>query len=542
MDSLVVFGQIAGAVALLLFGIGLVRDGATEAFGVRLRMALGLGTRTGPRAFLSGLVATLGLQSSTATALMAANFVDRGMMKERMAQIALLGANVGTALTAVIVSAGLEAAAPALILLGYVMSRRQAARWSGLGRALIGLGLMLVSLTMLAQATEVLRNAPQLAAFLPMLDAAWPVALVFTALLALACSSSLAAVLLIMSLNLPAGLTVVMVLGANLGGAIPAVLATAGLNTSARRVTLGNLVVRSLGCLAVMPFAGLAGESLSQIPFPRTGLAVEAHLAFNIILALAIWPLTGLISRLVSTILPDDEEHGASGPSLLDEAALETPPLALTGASREVMAIGDSVDQMLTLTRRAFHDSDTAPLALVDELERRVDLRQQQVKTYLSRLGSATTEEERRQSITILDYVINLEHVGDIISRGLAIETRKKIGLSLRFSDEGYQEIDRMFLMTQETMRLAQSVFMSRDRDMARRLMEMKVDVRKLERQSAQRHLIRLREGNEQTRETSSLHLDILRDLKRINAHVVSVAHPILDEEGLLFESRLRSN
>ncbi|MTH77035.1 Na/Pi cotransporter family protein [Paracoccus aestuariivivens] len=541
MNSMVVLFQIAGAVALLLFGIGLVRDGATEAFGVRMRMALGLGTRTGPRAFFSGLVATLGLQSSTATALMTASFVDRGLMKERMAQVVLLGANVGTALTAFIVSAGLEAASPLLIFTGYLMARRKSAIWTGTGRALIGLGLMLVSLTMLQFATQFLRDSPELAAFLPMLDTAWPVALFFAASIAVMCSSSLAAVLLIMSLNLPVGLTVVMVLGANLGGAVPAVLATGNLDAGARRVTLGNLVIRAIGCMAVLPFAGKVGESLLQMPIPQTGLAVETHLVFNCILALVIWPFTGLIARLVNTAMPDEGEQKAVGPSWLDESALQTPLLALTGASREVMAIGDAVDEMLTQTRKAFHDNDTAPLAQVDELERRVDRRQQEVKTYLSRLGSSATEDEKRQSITILDYVINLEHVGDIIDRGLGPEVRKKVGLGLRFSNEGYQEIDRMFLMTQENMRLAQSVFLSRDRDMARRLMELKIEIRKHERQSAQRHLIRLREGHEGTRETSSLHLDILRDLKRINAHVVSVAHPILDEEGLLFESRLRS-
>ena len=104
----------------------------------------------------------------------------------------------------------------------------------------------------------------------------------------------------------------------------------------------------------------------------------------------------------------------------------------------------------------------------------------------------------------------------------------------------GDAELDRMFLMTQENLRMAQTVFMTRDRDLARRLMEAKIDIRNVERQSAQRHLIRLREGREESHDTSSLHLDMLRDLKRINAHVVAVAHPILDEEGLLVESRLR--
>ncbi|QIR84517.1 Na/Pi cotransporter family protein [Paracoccus sp. AK26] len=540
MASLMIILQLAGAVALLLFGLNLVRDGVTEGFGIRLRMALGIGTRTGPGAFLAGLAATLGLQSSTATALLTASFVDRGMIRARMAQIVLLGANVGTALTAWIVSAGVAAVTPGLLLAGYALSKQRKPVWTGTGRALIGVGLMLLSLSLLDHAAMPLRTSPLLAAFLPMLDQAWPVALLMSAALAFACSSSLAAVLLVLSLGLPAGLTVVLVLGANLGGAVVPVMLTAGLGANARRVAVGNLVIRALGCLAALPFAGQIGGLLQQAPLPWTGLAVEAHLAFNLAVALAIWPFAGMIARILERFVATEEDQAEPAPRWLDEAALQTPILALTGASREVLAIGDTVERMLAQTRLAFQQSDPAPLAEVAELEQRVDRRQQEVKTYLSRLGSQATEDERRRAITILDYVINLEHVGDIIDKGLSPEVRKKIGLGLRFSEPGFAELDRMFVMTQENLRMAQTVFMTRDLDMARRLMELKVDIRNLERQSAQRHLFRLREGLAASRDTSSLHLDILRDLKRINAHVASVAHPILDEDGLLFESRLR--
>lgn len=541
MASLMIFLQLGGAVALLLFGLSLVRDGVTEAFGIRLRMALGIGTRSGPGAFLAGLAATLGLQSSTATALLTSSFVDRGMIRPRMAQIVLLGANVGTALTAWVVSSGAGALTPALLLAGHALSRRQRPVLAGSGRALTGIALMLLSLSLLDHAAAPLRQSPLLAAFLPMLDQAWPVALLMAAGLAFACSSSLAAVLLVLSLGLPAGLTVVLVLGANLGGAVVPVMLTANLGAAARRVAMGNLLIRALGCLIALPFAAWIGAALQGVPLPWTGLAVEAHLAFNLALALAIWPFAGAVARALERIVVAEDGNAEPGPLWLDEAALDTPILALTGAAREVLAIGDTVERMLAQTRLAFQQNDPAPLAEVVELERRIDRRQQEVKTYLSRLGSQASEDERRRAITILDYVINLEHVGDIIDKGLAPEVRKKIGLGLRFSAEGFDELDRMFVATQENLRMAQTVFMTRDRDMARRLMELKVEIRKLERQSAQRHLFRLREGLAASRETSSLHLDILRDLKRINAHVISVAHPILDEDGLLFESRLRT-
>ena len=540
MTSIGIFLQLAGAVALLLFGLGLVRDGMVEAFGLRMKMILGVGTRTGPRAFVSGLVATLGLQSSTACALLTASFVDRGMIGNRMAQIVLLGANIGTALTAVIVSSQVDALSPALILLGYVLRRRKGPIQTGIGTALLGLGLMLVSLTLLDHATTPMRGSAELAAFLPLLDDAWPVALVFSAIVAMLCSSSLAGVLLIGSLALPIDLTVVLVLGANLGGAVSAVIASSGLGTAARRVTIGNLVVRATGCLLALPFAGGAAALLSGLPLHFSGIAVEAHLAFNLALAALIWPFTGLICALLGRLIPD-EDRGASPTSRwLDESALSEPLLALTGARREVLAIGDSVARMLDQTRTAFRKNESSPLAEVAELEEQVDRRQQEVKHYLSRLSGNPTEAERRSTIEILDYVINLEHIGDIIDKGLGPEVRKKIGLQLRFSEAGYRELDALFLMTQENLRMAQTVFMTRDREMARRLIQVKVDIRHHERQSAQRHLIRLREGQSESRETSSLHLDLLRDLKRINAHALSVAHPILDEEGLLVESRLR--
>ncbi|MCO6364119.1 Na/Pi cotransporter family protein [Paracoccus sp. 08] len=542
MASILGFLQLAGAVALLLFGLGLVRDGMVEAFGLRMKLILGAGTRTGLRAFASGLAATLGLQSSTATALLTASFVQREMIATRRAQIVLLGANVGTAMTAVIVSTDITAVAPVLVLLGYGLRRRGTTVTSGVGTALIGVGLMLVSLTLLDQATAPLLASPQMAAFLPMLDQAWPVALAFAAGIALLCSSSLAAVLLIGSLVLPPDLTVVMVLGANLGGAMAPVLAGATLDIAARRVLLGNLTVRAIGCLIALPLAGLAAGALNAMPLAVGPLAVSAHLAFNLALAALIWPFNALVCRLVAVLMPQDAHAASTAPRWLDAQVLDAPPLALTGARREVLDIGDSVERMLAQTRAAFRKHDPAPLAEVRAIEDQVDRRQQQVKNYLSRLTGDATEAERRQAIDILDYVINLEHIGDIIDRGLSPEVAKKIGLGLRFSGEGFRELDALFLLTQENLRMAQTVFMTRDRDMARRLMEQKVTIRNLERQSAQRHLIRLREGQTESRETSSLHLDLLRDLKRINAHAVSVAHPILQDEGLLIESRLRGS
>ncbi len=531
--------------ALLLFGLRMVRDGMTEAFGLRLKMALGFGTKTRPRAFFSGLVATLGLQSSTATALMTASFVEADMIRPKMAQIVLLGANVGTALSAWIVAAGVEAISPFLLLAGFVMRKQTRPATSGVGLALIGIGLMLLSLILLNGASAPIRDSQAMAAFLGLLDGAWPVAFAFAAVLAVLCSSSLAVVMLLLSLSLagglPPALSVVMVLGANFGGAIPPILATLKSAPAGRRVAIGNLAVRGIGCLVATPFAGPASAFLMRFPFIANGLPVEAHLAFNLVLAAVIWPFAGLISEMVVRFVPNAPDKEVVATRWLDDAALDQPTIALTGASREALAIGDLVETMLALTMKAFRQNDPAPLAEVARLEDRVDHLQQEVKIYLSRLGRNAAEEDRRRSIIILDYVINLEHSGDIIEKGLTAEVDKKIRHALRFSEEGYRELNAIFLLTQENMRVAQTIFISRDKELARKLMQVKVDIRRMEKELAERHFLRLQDGQADSLHTSSLHLDMLRDLKRVNAHIISVAYPIVEQDGMLIESRMKS-
>lgn len=545
MSSTVVMINLLGAVALLLFGLAQVKDGVSQAFGAKLKIGLATGTSSGPRSFFSGLIATIALQSSTATALMTASFVERELIKPRMAQIVLLGANVGTAITAWIVAAGLEWISPLAVLAGLILLRGSSSARQGGGKALVGIGLMLLSLHLLSVATEPMRSSPAVMAFVALLDNAWPVALLFSALIAFVSSSSLAAVVLILSLAsadvLSTGLIIVLVLGANLGGAVPPVLASLSGPASVRRVTLGNLIVRGAGCVIVLPLVGYGGELLTTLPLALAKLPVDAHLAFNVCLAALAWPFSRAISGIMKSLIADDAV-AELGPKYLDEQELSTPVVALASATREVLGIGDLIERMLVRAVDSFDRYNPSRLHEVSLLEGRVDLLQQEVKLYLSKLGRAgLNAEDSGRSAAIIDYAINLEHIGDILEKSLVPEIAKKGAQDLRFSEEGHVEVKTLFELTQENIRIAQTIFVTRDFNLARRMMELKVEVRKMEKQSAARHLARLRDGRAESIRTSSLHLDILRDLKRINAHIVAVAHPILDESGLLIESRLRS-
>jgi len=300
--------------------------------------------------------------------------------------------------------------------------------------------------------------------------------------------------------------------------------------------------VRACGSLCVLIAAGALAPPLAGLMADPASFVVSAHIGFNIALALIFLPLVGPLSRLFARFMPEVATGQGVGPRFLDNAGLEDPVVALSTAARETLRIGDTVIEMLETSLNTLRSNDAKGCASVKLLDDKVDALQEAVKIYLARFTSGDIEDaEMRRATEILSYAINLEHIGDIVDHGLNDLASRKIKGHLAFSGEGFHEIEAFYEKTVANLRIAQTIFMSRDLELARRLVEVKVDMRRLEQESAARHLDRIRQRRAESIETSTLHLDILRDLKRVNAHITSVAYPILDEAGQLRESRLRS-
>lgn len=544
MNSTIQLVDLLGAAALLLWGLRLVKTGILRAFGAQVRHWIAKGTGSRVSAALSGLLATLALQSSTATAVITASFAERGIVRSRMAQAVMLGANLGTALTAAILSLDLHWLGSALIFVGVVTFKLgRFERGRGVGRALLGLGLMLLALQLLGTVTLPLASSRSFVALLEGLGDAPAIALALGAGLAILSSSSLAVVLLVASLasagTVSASLTVILVAGANLGGAVPPLLAVLREGVEARRLTGANLFVRAVGATVLTIFAAPAADALVGSVGPAQ-LAIAAHLAFNLAVLAIFLPLIDPVGSLMERVFPHLAAE-ETGPDYLDDASIGVPIVALSGAEREALRIGDLVKSMLERNLASLHDPDPSASGAIAQIDDRVDLLQEAVKLYLSRLDTERLDARHlRRSNEIVSYAVNLEHVGDIVGMGLSVLAAKKAREQLRFSHEGLAEIDGLYRQTIDNLRLAQTVFHTRDPALARQLVDAKVEIRRQEQVSADRHLERVRKGRVETLETSSLHLDILRDLKRINAHLASAAYPILDELGALQESRLR--
>ena len=538
---------LLGGVALLLWGVRLVRTGMLRAFGSALRSVLTRASSGRLVAFSAGVGVTGLLQSSTATALLLSSFAGRGLVTLPVALAMMLGADVGTTLAAQVFAFDIKWLWAVGLIIGVpLFGAAKDERWKGAARIAIGFGLMLLALRVLGDVGAAMRASSTVKTVLASLGYEPLIAVVIAALLTWLAHSSLAIILLVMSLAssglVEPRLALALVLGANIGGSIAPFVALAGSPVAARRVPLGNLIARTATALATLPVLWFNPGLFDVLATSPGHLVLNFHTAFNVVVALIFLPLLDPLSRLASRLLPAPAAEPDLGqPKHLDPSALTSPVEALACAMRETQNVGDIVLDMLRRSLAAFEGTDPR---LVKELEKAddvVDRLHEAIKLYLIRASKQDlTEEESRRYVEILTFNTNLEHIGDIIDKNLMELAAKKIKRRYAFSEEGARELKAFHGHVVDNMRLALNVFVTRDVTLARRLLIEKATVRSQAFEAADQHFSRLKEGRSQSIETSAIHLDIIRDLKRINSHVTSVAYPILEAAGELNESRLR--
>jgi phosphate:Na+ symporter len=540
--------NVLGSVALLLWGVRMVRTGLTRAFGAALRRAIAACSRNRVTAFLGGIAVTGLLQSSTATSLLVSSFAGRGLIPLSIAFAVMLGADIGTTIAAQVLSFDLGWVSPLLIGAGvitFLSSEQDKARH--LGRVAIGLGLMLLSLKLLAGATQPLRSAPAFMAMLQGLQDEYVIAVVVGTLATWFAHSSLSIVLLVMSFAgsglIEPKLALALVIGANIGGALAPYMAQSGADVAARRVPLANLMTRAIVGVALLPFLGQAVDWLTLVDASATRLPVNFHTAFNVLASLVFLPLVDVVAWACRRLLPDKPMPDDPGkPRHLDPNVLDSPAEALGCALRETLNLGDRVADMLRQTIDVLERNDPKAVKAIEAADNAVDQLYEAIKLYLVQTSrNELGEEDGRRYVEILTFTTNLEHIGDIIDKNLMELATKKIRNRYAFSTEGMAELRAFHVRVLENLRLALNVFTTRDITLARRLVAEKASLREAEARTADSHFARLREGRTESIETSSIHMDVIRDLKRINGHLASVAYPILEAAGELADTRLRT-
>ena len=538
--------DLLSGVALLVWGTHLVRTGILRQYGTTLRKLLQHSMSSRGKAFGAGLSVTALLQSSTATALIVAAFAGEGMIATAPALAIMLGADVGTAIVTLVLSFDMSFISPILIVTGVTLFlRTQAGAANRFGRILIGLGLILFALQWIRTAAQPVVGTDGVKVLFASLTGDVMLDILIGALVTVTVYSSLAVVLLVATfaslglIGLPVAIG--LVLGANLGSGLLGMLSTLRAEPEARRVTLGNFLFKVIGVAIAIPLVHFAGLLVERAGVSPAHEVVLFHLVFNTALAIVFVGLTERIAKFSERLLPapPPAESGAR-PRHLDPSALETPALAIGNAAREALRIADVIEEMLRGTLKVLQSNDRDLAQRLRKMDDVVDELYTAVKLYLTQVPrGALDDRESRRWADIVSFTINLEQVGDIIERIVADIEERKIDKAYSFSDAGMMEIIDLHGRLVANLRLATSVFLNGDQKSAQELLAQKVIVRDLERAYADSHLKRLAGNTIESIETSSLHLDLISDLRRINSHFCSVAYPILEQAGVLARTRL---
>ncbi len=538
--------HLAGAAALLIWSVRLIRTGVERAFLPQLRLVLRRSEKSRVLAAGSGLLSALLLQSSTAVALIVAGFTISGGLAALTGVAILLGADLGSAIAAQILLLRASWLEPLLLLVGTVLFlRARSRRIKQGGRILIGLALVFASLDMIQAATDPLKSNELVAQIVAHLDGDLVSAFAIGAILAYAVHSSLAAVLMFVTfvgagvLSVTAGAA--LVLGANLGGAVIPLVLTFTMPPAARRVVVTNLVLRGGGALAVLAALMAWPVDLSLLGADAGRQVINLHLAFNLGIVAIGLPLCAPLTRLVALVLADRQGSSAGmRPPTLDPGALDQPDRALAGVARETLRMAETVAAMLRPALALYRSWDSASAETIERAETDLDRMHFQMKIYIAELHERRlTGPQSRRAMDFAAIANNLEDAGDQISTNMVDMARRMHSEGLSFSADGWRDLSDFHDRVLSNAYLALDVLMAAEPDVARQLLEEKDHIRRLERDLQARHLERLRTGSAETLETSNMHQETLRALKQVNTALCFVAYPIAEDAGDLLSSRL---
>jgi phosphate:Na+ symporter len=529
------FNFLAG-IALMLFGIRTLRHGTERLVGAKLRQLLQKATKGRMRTFLAGLLIGILTPSSTAVALLSVEAINAGYVTFQQVLALMLGANIGFTMTVQLLAFRFYIFNSVFIVVGvplFLLSKRRSV--GGAGQTILGIGFLLLSIQILFASVAPLKDSLDVREVMRLLENHPGWMLLFGLVLKVALQSATAVIGIAIALCaqqvLPLSAAVVVVIGANVGIGVTALIAGYA-RTDTRRMALGNLFFKLVGaavCLPLTPW--LVGALRPLSPSGDAQLVANAHSVFNIALAIVFLPLVLPVARLLERLVPSRAEANAQfGPRYLNAPSLDSPAFALGQATREILHMADIVREMLRNAYRCFREGSETLCEEVRKEDDKIDLLNNEIKAYITRLSEqALNTEESRREVALLGFANDLESIGDIIDRNLIDLAEKKIGLKVEFSKEGWVELEGYFQQVLENLEIAISAFASQDKILAAQLLRHKHHINESERDLRNRHFHRLHAGLTESFETSAVHLDVLTNLKWINSHLTAVAYAIVE-------------
>ena len=530
--------NIAGAAALLIWAVRLVRTGVERGFSNLLKSWLKQSTNNRLLAAFSGMGAAIFLQSSTAVAVLVSNFFAKNNLAAATGIAILLGADLGSAIVTQILMVRMSFLTPLLLLVGvWMFLRSKGSSTRQIGRIIIGLSLIFVSLDMLRMATGPVVANPGTQLVIEYLSRDLLVAFIIGAGFAWIIHSSVAAVLLFVTLTaqsiLPVSAASIMILGANFGGALIAYILTLEAPINSRRIIFANLVLRGGGAVLASIFIINTPEVIGLVGSGPAQQTLNIHLIFNLSLLILALPFVGLVNKLLSQFMLErlNGSDSIKNISTLDPAALNRPQRGLDCAARELLGIGQKIEQMLISVKPLYNSWDSGTAKIIKSQDKTIKLMHLDVKLYLAKLGKIGLDEDQStRSMELAAISSSFDAASSAIASNMLSLARRLENKGLHFSKKGSKEINDFSDRILSNVQLALNVMMNQNPGEAEELVAAKDKIRTVEQKLQRQHIGRLREGLAESIETSNIHQETLRALKQINTSFCIVGYSILSK------------
>lgn len=498
---------------------------------------------------LTGLMLAVVLQSSAAVAVLATGFAASGYLSFPVGLAIVLGGDLGSALIIQVLSFKLDWLVPLLLAVGgWLFVKVSHNSWRQLGRVLLGVAFILLSLRFLRHAMDPIRDSAVLPMLADYLARDFITAFLVGAVLAFVMHSSVAAILMCVTLAqigaIPFAAALSLVLGANMGSSFIPIWLTRGVQPDARRIPYANMLLRGSWALAALFLINFFTDpSIFMVSGPGQSLVI-AHIAFNLSLLLVALPFCRFLETPMMKLFPliglKEAVADPTHTSVLDNSTLENPALAIAGLKRELLYMNDLVEQVFRPIPGLFENWNEAVAKDLRERDFLINATLSEIRSYVANMPMEKYSKPESKVVRgLIDFAIRLEAAGDVISKQLTAIAEEKRQHNVQFSPEGWMELVQMHESILANLKLAANVLVSDDIESARLLIIENTEIKSAERKSRKRHLRRLQEGRLESFESSDIHLETLRALRDISSHISAVAYPILYRNGQLLETRL---
>ena len=533
MDGIQMLIQLIGGLGLFLYGMKLMGDGLENAAGENLKNILEKVTSNKFMGVLVGAIVTAIIQSSSATSVMVVSFVNAGLMNLTQTVGVTMGANIGTTITAQMVTLDFEAIVPLFIGIGAIMLLTvKKKRNKDLSAIILGFGILFLGMSTMSGAMEPLKESN---AFKDIIDIMGNnvflgilVGLVATAILqsSSATTGILVALASTGSIDMNAALPIIF--GCNIGTCVTALLASAGANRTAKKASLVHLLFNIIGVFIFLPFMNVVIDLIQKIsPDQVTRQVANAHTIFNVTVTLILLPLSKFLVLLVNKLMPGDSKIEKEGAIYLDKKLLETPVVAVNQVFKETLRMGELAKNNLEFSMEAFLEEDEEKIQKVYKNEKTINILEKEITDYLVNLSSHELPENDSKILSATFHVINdLERIGDHAENIVELAT-EKINTKVRIENDAKNELITMYKKSLEAVSIALDSYKKKDKNIAKEIKPIEEKIDNYERNFRENNILRLNEKICNAN-SSTIFLDLISNLERIGDHATNIAETVV--------------